>query len=52
MVKTDSWKKSLDRHGWFDAYAGSAQFSKDLEGEIKVYNAILTQLGMAKGPGK
>jgi len=52
MVKTDSWKKALDRHGWFDAYAGSAQFSKDLEGEIKVYDAILTQLGMAKGSGK
>jgi putative tricarboxylic transport membrane protein len=50
MVKTDSWKKALDRHGWFDAYAGSAQFRKDLEGEIKVYNAILTQLGMAKAP--
>lgn len=52
MVKTDSWKRMLDKFGWFDAYAGSAQFRKDLEGEIKVYNAILTQLGMAKGPGK
>jgi hypothetical protein len=42
----------LDKHGWFDAYAGSAQFRKDLDGEIKVYTAILTQLGMAKGAGK
>jgi putative tricarboxylic transport membrane protein len=52
LVKTDAWKKMLDKHGWFDAYAGSAQFSKDLDGEIKVYTAILTQLGMAKGAGK
>lgn len=50
MVKTDSWRKMLDRHGWYDAYASSAQFRKDLDGEIKVYTAILTQLGMAKGP--
>ncbi|HSF20666.1 MAG TPA: tripartite tricarboxylate transporter substrate binding protein [Burkholderiales bacterium] len=49
MVKTDSWKKALDRHGWFDAYASSTQFRKDIDGEIKVYTAILTQLGMVKG---
>jgi putative tricarboxylic transport membrane protein len=52
LVKTDAWKKMLDKHGWFDAYAGSAQFSKDLDGEIKVYTAILTQLGLAKGASK
>jgi putative tricarboxylic transport membrane protein len=52
LVKTDAWKKMLDKHGWFDAYAGSAQFRKDLDGEIKVYTAILTQLGLAKGAGK
>jgi putative tricarboxylic transport membrane protein len=52
MVKTDAWKRMLDKFGWFDAYAGSAQFRKDLEGEIKVYNAILTQLGLAKKPAK
>ena len=52
MVKTDSWKKALDRHGWFDAYASSTQFRKDLDGEIKVYTAILTQLGLAKGQTK
>jgi putative tricarboxylic transport membrane protein len=52
MVKTDAWKRMLDKFGWFDAYASSAQFSKDLEGEIKVYNAILTQLGLAKKPAK
>ena len=52
MVKTDSWNKMLDKFGWFDAYASSAQFRKDLDGESKVYTAILTQLGMAKAPAK
>ncbi len=48
MVKTESWKKALDRHGWYDAYAGSTQFRKDLDAEAKVYAQILDQLGMLK----
>lgn len=52
MVKTEAWKKVLDKHGWFDAYADSATFRKDLEQETKVYGEILTQLGMAKGLAK
>lgn len=52
LVKTDAWKKMLDKHGWFDAYASSAQFRNDLDGEIKVYTAILTQLGLAKSASK
>jgi putative tricarboxylic transport membrane protein len=49
MTKSDSWKKMLERHQWFDAYADSATFRKDLVQEEKVYAEILTQLGMAKG---
>jgi len=49
MVKSESWKKILQKHQWFDAYADSATFRKDLEHESKVYAEILTQLGMAKG---
>ena len=49
MVKSESWKKILQKHQWFDAYAGSATFRKDLEQENKAYEEILTQLGMAKG---
>jgi putative tricarboxylic transport membrane protein len=49
MVQTDSWKNALDKFGWYNAYAGSAQFRKDLDRETKVYAEILTQLGMAKG---
>lgn len=51
-VRTDSWKKALDRHGWFNAYADSATFRKDLERETRIYADILTQLGMAKGLAK
>lgn len=49
MVKTDAWKQQLEKHGWFDAYADSATFSRDLDAEEKIYAQILTDLGMAKG---
>lgn len=52
MVKTESWKKILDRYQWFDAYADSATFRRDLEQENKVYTDILTQLGMARKQAK
>ena len=52
MVKTDAWKKMLEKHGWFDAYADSATFRKDLDAEMKTNAQILTQLGMAKGLAK
>lgn len=48
-VRSDPWKKALDRHGWFNAYADSATFRRDLERETKIYADILAQLGMAKG---
>jgi putative tricarboxylic transport membrane protein len=49
MVKTDAWKQQLEKHGWFDAYADSATFRKDLDAEEKIYAEILSDLGMAKG---
>ena len=52
MTKSESWKKMLNRHQWFDAYADSATFRKELAQEEKVYAEILTQLGMAKGLAK
>lgn len=52
MVKTAAWKKMLDKHGWFDAYADSATFRKELDEEMKVNAQILTELGMAKGLAK
>jgi len=49
LMKTDPWRKALERHMWFDAYADSATFRKDLAEENTVYTEVLTQLGMAKG---
>jgi putative tricarboxylic transport membrane protein len=49
LMKTEAWKKAQARHMWFDAYADSATFRRDLAEENKVYTEILTQLGMAKG---
>lgn len=49
LVKTPAWKKQLEQHGWFDAYADSATFRKDLDAEEKIYAQILSDLGMAKG---
>jgi putative tricarboxylic transport membrane protein len=48
-MKSDAWKKSLERHLWFEAYADSATFRRDLADENKIYTEVLTQLGMAKG---
>ncbi len=49
LVKTESWKKVLEKYQWFDAYADAATFRKELEQEDKAYVDILTQVGMAKG---
>jgi putative tricarboxylic transport membrane protein len=52
LMKTDAWRKALERHQWFDGYAGSAAFRRDLEQENKQYVEVLTELGMARGPVK
>jgi putative tricarboxylic transport membrane protein len=49
LMKTAAWKKAQERHLWFDAYADSATFRRDLGEEFKVYADVLAQLGMAKG---
>lgn len=49
LVKTEAWKKALEKFGWFDAYADSAQFRKDLAQESKLYAQLLAEIGMAKG---
>jgi len=49
LMKTAAWKKAQERHYWFDAYADSATFRRDMAEENKQYTQVLTQLGMAKG---
>ena len=46
LTKTDVWKKALERHLWFDAYADAETFRRDLAAENKVYSEVLTQLGI------
>ena len=48
MTKSDAWKKTLERHGWYDAYAPSAAFRKDMEREIALYTRIMGDLGLLK----
>ena len=52
MVKTDAWKKYLEQYQWFDAYADSATFARDLRQENDIYVKILSDLGMAKAAAK
>lgn len=49
MVKTPQWQAILQKYQWFDAYADSATFARDLKQESEIYAKILTDLGMAKG---
>lgn len=48
-MKTEAWKKYLAQYQWFDAYADSATFARDLRQENEIYSKILSDLGMAKG---
>ncbi len=48
LVKTDAWKNMLEKYGWYDAYADSATFAKDLEEEAEITGNLLKDLGLAK----
>ena len=48
VTKTDVWKKTLEKHGWYDAYANAATFRKDMEREIALYTRIMSDLGLLK----
>jgi tripartite-type tricarboxylate transporter receptor subunit TctC len=47
-VRTESWKKSMDHYGWYEAYADSATFKRELEAEREVTGKLLRDLGFAK----
>jgi tripartite-type tricarboxylate transporter receptor subunit TctC len=48
MVGTKTWKESLEKLQWVDAYADAAEFAKFLEDDYKSYQALMTTLGFAK----
>jgi putative tricarboxylic transport membrane protein len=48
MVRTESWKKSMEHYGWYEAYADAATFKRELEAEREVTGKLLKELGFAK----
>jgi len=48
FVKTETWKKTLEKYGWSDAYLNSAAFKKEMDKEAVLFAKILTDLGMVK----
>ena len=52
LSKSEPWRKAMETHGWYDAYASSATFRKDMEREIALYTKIMAELGLLKEPAK
>ena len=48
FVKTEAWKKALEKYGWSDAYLNSAAFKNEMDKEAVLFAKILTDLGMVK----
>ncbi len=48
MVGTKTWKESLEKLQWLDAYAGPEDFTKFLAAEQKSYQDLMVTLGFAK----
>jgi putative tricarboxylic transport membrane protein len=48
FVKTEAWKKALEKYGWSDAHLGAAAFKKEMDREAVLFAKILTDLGMVK----
>ncbi len=48
MVASKTWKESLEKLQWLDAYAGADEFAKFLADEEKSYQTLMTTLGFAK----
>jgi tripartite-type tricarboxylate transporter receptor subunit TctC len=49
-TKSEPWKRALEKHGWYDAYADSATFQKDMAAEVARYSRIMSELGLIKQP--
>ncbi|MFB4168282.1 Bug family tripartite tricarboxylate transporter substrate binding protein [Virgibacillus sp. JSM 102003] len=47
LVKTEEWQAILDKYKWFDAYADSEKFKKELIKEKQTMEEILTEIGLA-----
>ena len=48
MAGTKTWKESLEKLQWVDAYADAGEFAKFLEDDYKSYQSLMVTLGFAK----
>ena len=48
MAGTKTWKESLEKLQWVDAYADAADFAKFLEDDYKSYQGLMVTLGFVK----
>lgn len=48
MITTKTWKESLEKLQWGDAYADAKEFEKFLVDEEKSYRELMTDLGFVK----
>jgi putative tricarboxylic transport membrane protein len=48
LTKSEPWKRALEKHGWYEAYADSATFQKDMAAEVARYSRIMSELGLIK----
>jgi tripartite-type tricarboxylate transporter receptor subunit TctC len=48
MVGTKTWKESLEKLQWVDAYADAKEFANFLEDDYKSYQGLMVTLGFVK----
>jgi tripartite-type tricarboxylate transporter receptor subunit TctC len=48
MTGTKTWKESLEKLQWVDAYADAADFAKFLQDEYDSHQGLMATLGFAK----
>jgi tripartite-type tricarboxylate transporter receptor subunit TctC len=48
MAGTKTWKESLEKLQWVDAYADAKEFANFLEDDYKSYQGLMVTLGFVK----
>ncbi len=48
LARSDAWRAQMQNRGWFEAYAASAVFRRELEAEREIAGRLLRELGFVK----
>jgi putative tricarboxylic transport membrane protein len=48
MVKTETWRKTLQANKWFEYYVGGAEYARFLAQDLEAGEALLKELGFLK----